>query len=393
MDGAIHIGIMMYNGKPVEFWRKKFLVGIWLLLPWAFFFSKAVISILMGCLAFLVVTEVKEIMKRRFINCMLPYFMISFIVLISGLWSYNTEDWFNGWKASFPLIIIPAGYYIHPGWVDRSKRLILKQFLWGGLALTGYMVFVYLNNGGDIIHQIQQGGSFPLPMNHIRTSLLLALSTLVGLTFYLKCRKESRGSFFYLLVAVVLFSGVHLLAVRTGMVLLYIGIFVLLAWGSNEWKIPWGWMTFGIVGLVLLLFLFLPSFRAKWSYWIDDLKNMNSYSWSFYSDAMRLKSIVLGWKVGISHPLFGVGIGDLRDEMAWIFLREENIRASLYPHNMFITWFAGYGLIGLGGMIYALVQLFFKGRMYQSPLFATIFILYMVSCLVENTLLGFLGCT
>ncbi|WP_236975446.1 O-antigen ligase family protein [Membranihabitans maritimus] len=374
-------------------WQERLLLGIWLLLPWAFYFSKAVISILLGCFVVMVLFEAKRMKMPGFLRSMTPYLIISFVVFISGLWTYNTRDWFNLWKASLPLIIIPAGFHINPELISRNRKMILNQFIWGGMALCIYIIYIYAGNSDTINNDIYKGGSIPLPMNHIRTSILLAIATLIGLASFLEFNHSIKRKITVLFFTLILFFGVHLLAVRTGIILMYVGIILLIIWANARWDFSWKYFAFGLPVLAIISFLVFPSLQAKWSYWVDDMGNLDSYSWTYYSDAMRLKSIGLGWKIGISHPIIGVGIGDLRDEMSWIFQREENVIASLYPHNMFITWFAGFGVVGLGIILYALGYMFYNTGMYKDPLFGSVFILFMISCLVENTFLGFLGCT
>src|SRR5690606_22019792 len=132
--------------------------------------------------------------------------------------------------------------------------------------------------------------------------------------------------------------GLLLTAVRTGLELFCVGALVTLLFNKG-YHTRKGLSWIGVsCALPVVAFFILPTVREKWLYFLEDIQNYDSHSWWFYSDAVRWRSNLIGWQIFRDAPWWGVGLGDLLDEMHLRFYESENIRLLEYPHNLWITF-------------------------------------------------------
>src|SRR5690606_21415673 len=150
---------------------------------------------------------------------------------------------------------------------------------------------------------------------------------------WVRHRRLTRYYIIFGISLLLVIIGIHLLAVRTGLVLFYLGTVATFIFNKKfRTRQGIGWMV--LFGVLVGVFLFtFPTIREKWAYFLEDFRNYESHSWWFYSDAVRWKSNLVGWEVFKSSPWWGVGMGDLIDEMHLQFYLMDNIRIREYPHN------------------------------------------------------------
>ena len=92
----------------------------------------------------------------------------------------------------------------------------------------------------------------------------------------------------------------------------------------------------------------IESFHAKVDYARRDLQMYALGLGKDYSDAERIISFEAGLKIGNKNPLFGVGAGDLKEEIEAYYIEQGiDISTPKLPHNQFISVYAGTGLVGL----------------------------------------------
>lgn len=315
-------------------------------------------------------------------------FAALYLLLLAGGW--QTEDWayyFERLRIKIPLLALPL---IWPGLPELSR----KQYggIFGGFALfmLGVVATVLINYAfhfSEINDLIRRGQAMPVPRNHVRFSLLVALATLLSVGAW------RLGAFgrkkVWLAVAVLLFVGQHFLAVRSGLAGAYAGIGVLvlaLAWERGRW---WPAIA-GLVGLValpILAYVAVPSFRTKINYARYELLHRNpTEDTGEYSDEGRLTSLRLGLEVWRDYPLLGVGPGNLLREMdaryAVVLPGVEGKR----PHNQFVSALAGSGLLGGIVTLGSFLTLGWLGIRHKRPVYLAVWTVFFLSCLVENTL-------
>jgi len=186
-----------------------------------------------------------------------------------------------------------------------------------------------------------------------------------------------------------LFVFIHILSERSGILALYLALFVLAIYFVFLKKK----YVFGLVGMAAIIALpivaykTVPSFKLKVDYAVWDYKQFQQGEGGQYPDSERLISMSAGLELGKENFLFGVGAGDLKKEMQHIY---DNKLAGKYnfrmPHNQLISIFAGTGIIGLIVFITAFFfPLFYKNNLRQ-PLFLALHAVVFMSFLMENTI-------
>lgn len=311
-----------------------------------------------------------------------------YLLLLVGIW--QTEDWgyfTERLRIKVPLLALPL---IWPGLPDFSK----KEYGWifGGFALfmLSIIVGVVVNYGlhfTEIENMIRQGQPMPVPRNHIRFSLLVAIATLLSVGAY-RLRAWG-GQRIWLLVAALLFIGQHVLAVRSGLAGAYGGIGVLvlaLAWERGTW---WPAIV-GLIGLTALpvvAYVAVPSFRTKIQYARYELFHRDpSKDTHEYSDEGRLTSLRLGIAVWQDNFWLGTGPGNLRQEMDARYAEVLPGTEGKRPHNQFVSALAGSGLLGGIITLGCFFLLAYVGLRRENPVYLAVWTVLFFSCLVENTL-------
>lgn len=311
-----------------------------------------------------------------------------YLLLLAGIW--QTEDWAyftERLRIKVPLLALPL---IWPGLPDFGRKE--RGWVFGGFALFMLVVLVgvVVNYGlhfAEIEEMIGQGQPMPVPRNHIRFSLLVAIATLLSVGAY---RVRAWGGYkVWLVVATLLFISQHVLAVRSGLAGAYGGIGVLVlafAWERGTW---WPAIV-GLIGLAALpvvAYVAVPSFRTKVQYARYELFQRDpSKDTHEYSDEGRLTSLRIGIAVWQDNYWLGVGPGNLRQEMDVRYAEALPGTEGKRPHNQFISALAGSGLLG-GVVTLACVSLLaYVGLRRREPVFLAVWTVLFFSCLVENTL-------
>jgi O-antigen ligase len=232
-------------------------------------------------------------------------------------------------------------------------------------------------------------------MNHIRYSLLVTLSILGGIVmierkFYLRWPWE-RIVIGMLTIGLLIFQ--HILSVRTGLLLSYIGIMILLGvYGfKSKYRLAISAICIGIFLLPVVAYKTIPAFQKKIGYTLYDLDKFRSGEGSGYADSERFRSWETGLAIASKSPFFGTGVGDIKDETISYYKSEYNTDHYWTPHSQYISVFAGSGLLGLSIFMFGLLfPLFYQGH-YQDELFLVVYITFLLSMLVEVTLSSYIG--
>ncbi|MEO1257952.1 MAG: O-antigen ligase family protein [Bacteroidota bacterium] len=313
------------------------------------------------------------------------------IVLISALWSSDFNYTLERLRIKLPFLILPFAFASMPA-LRKKEILTILYFLLVMMSIISiYVLINFLVNFDEIMGLLGQGGHLPTPSNHIRFSLTLALTIIGGLAlraenYYLRQPFEK-----YLIGAltIFLFVFIHILSVRSGILALYLGLFVLAGYYVFiKKKYVLGLM--GIVAIILIpvvAYQTVPSFKLKIDYAVWDYKQFQQGIGGQYPDSERLVSMMTGLELGKEHPLTGVGAGDLKQEIKNIY---ENKFAGKYnfrmPHNQLISIFAGTGMLGLIIFVSAFFfPLFYKNN-FRQPLFLALHAVIFMSFFMENTI-------
>jgi O-antigen ligase len=324
---------------------------------------------------------------KAFLAISLPFFL----VLISALWSEDGGYTLERLRIKLPFLILPFAFASIP---SLKKKEVLTVFYFLLLVMTVACLYVgmnYLAHFDEVNEMIGKGKPIPTPSNHIRFSLVLAFTIISGAAlyvegFYLQYKWER---WLIPIATVFLFVFIHILSVRSGLLVLYLAIFFL--------SIRYAFLTrrYVLIGVVLaalisipfLTYQTVPSFRQKVNYARWDFMQYLQGTGKTYSDSERFMSMELGMQIGNAHPVFGVGAGDLKKE---VILTYQEVYAGdqppKMPHSQFVSLYAGTGLVGLGIFLFSFFfPLLYKHR-YRSLLFLGFHVVIFFSFFMENTI-------
>lgn len=325
--------------------------------------------------------------RRAWLWLTLPFW----IMLGSGIYTENGEMLLGQLRIALPLLALPLAFALLP----RLPRPLLYGWLYffvlllfgAGLAVLGN----YALHFTEIQEALSRSKAIPCPHgDHIRFSLLLALATFAALYlwrrgFVLRYAWERR-----LLPALALLLALmlHVLAVRSGLLALYLGALVLiLRWTLRKRRPLLGLaLTAALLTAPIAAYYTVPGIHAKYHLMMHNFKVLRRGEIGGYSDTNRLLSYAVAWELGKRNPWWGLGMGDVRDEQERYYALHYPELRPIYPHNQFLLFYVGSGIIGLALFCMGFFAPLFYARYRNDGLFVAFFVLIASSFLTENTL-------
>ncbi len=300
-------------------------------------------------------------------------------------WSYYLERL----RIKIPLLVLPIAWagipfwYATTGWGSALwRRRLLVGFV--SLTLAGVLVYYGLHYA-EVNGMIYRGQAMPVPRgNHIRFSLMVALASTAALD-----ARWRFGSRWLPLVGALLLVGLHVLAVRSGIVAGYAGWAVVIG-GRALARGNYRLLTAAAVALIVLplaAYWAVPSFHTKMNYMRYELLQRDPQQDELeFSDEGRLTSVRFGLDLWREHPVFGVGPGNLLAASDSLYAVRIPGMKGKRPHNQFVSALAGGGMVGFAVTVICFLAIGFGGRQRRDPLFVAVWTIFFLSCLVENTL-------
>lgn len=313
------------------------------------------------------------------------------MVMVSGIYSSDLQYLGERLRIKLPFLLLPFAFISLPVFREKQYLSVFYIFI---LAISFSALLVlgnYLMDFEAINIRMGQGKVMPTPTNHIRYSLLTAFGILSGIVlwwkgFYLKYKWES-----YLIacLSLFLFIFIHILSVRSGLLVLYISMFILsIRWIFLSKRYVLGMLV--ILGLSIapvIAFITLPSLNKKVRYMLYDYDQYRLGNVKYLSDAGRVVSMAVGWEIASQSPLIGIGAGDLKQAVAQHYQEKyPELGKPKMPHNQFLSVFAGTGVIGLFLFLFAFFYPLWYRQNYQDILLTILHVILFCSFLMENTL-------
>jgi len=390
--------------------RRQYTLFFCCIFLWALVYSKFMISVSMIMLLLAAIFDwnwewkfflkINPNLKKNFQKFISnkSYLVITFfffIVLLSGIYSEDMHYWTERLRIKLPFLLLPFAFFSMPKFEEREYLSIFYFFLMLFFVSALLVGFEYWQNYLIITDGLGRGRPIPTPCNHIRYSLMMAFSIVGGLYLFLKkyYLKYPWERWLILGLTIFLFGFIHVLSVRSGLVGLYIAIVVL----SLRYAFLQKKYLIGIAAALLVMFLPLIAYKA-----IPGFKQKVDYTWWDWkqyledkplrsSDAERMVSLNIGYQIGITHPILGVGAGDLRKEVHRIYDEQyPTVEDKKMPHNQLLSVFAGMGIVGLLVFCMAFFFPFFYGKKLNA-LFIALHLIIFFSFLTENTIENSIG--
>lgn len=288
-------------------------------------------------------------------------------------------------------LFVPLALIFLPSLNKKEKLEVFSFFILCVFISTIPVLFQYFKSFQEITHSLGLGKSIPTPVDHVRYSIYLSIALIFSFIgamqnkLFFNIRKRS----IYLFFALYFFVIIHLLAVRSGIVLTYAALLIagtMMLIQAKKFKIiAMLWVL--IIASPVVAYYSFPSFQNKILYSKYDFSRMLSETGSNYSDSERLRSLVLGWKIFKENPIVGVGTGDLKTIIKAKYISAYGTEGKvIYPHNQLLKIAAASGLIGLFIYLLSIYVPFFMFGNYRDPYILSLVLIISISFLAEATL-------
>lgn len=357
----------------------------------AFLYSKALITIaIIGFVISGLLSVTSVSFKSTIAPLRLLLFSLVFLsVVLSGINSADTSAWLEASIIKLPFLLLPIAFILRP----TSTKYIIPIHLWllAVLVISAIPQTIFiLKHYSLLIDNLGRGQPIPTPVEHVKYSMFNAYGVVSAIYLLLFKSAETKHSRSWIWAGVItLFVFMHLLAVRTGLVIAYASILILgIAYarqqgGRKIWAILLGICLMGPLSAYLLI----PSIKQKANYMMHDWKMYQSDKGENYADSQRLMMARAAIEIWREAPVIGTGYGDLKETSRAYYREHFNLPdLDKLPHNQYLITIAGSGLIGL---ILFLIGFYGPLMGYRGVYRALLLLLYLnftLSFLVENSL-------
>lgn len=315
------------------------------------------------------------------------------VYTLSGLYSENTGYLFRRLRTSLPLLLLPFAILSVPRLGRRAYYSLLYLFFLLTMAACLAVACQYWADYSAITELYKKGQVMPTPMRHIRFSLTVALSIAAG--FYLAVQRFywrwPAERYLFLGGSILMIAFLHLLAVRSGLLALYLVAsyalfrFMLL---RRQFLLGTGILLLA-AGLAYAAFQYAPTLQNKVNYTRYTIHLLiHGGDVQELSDSQRLGSLQAGLAMAAAHPWIGVGLGDVRDTAEAHYEAHAPGLAGrkLLPHNQYVFVLGATGILGLLYFVVASAYPLFYRKGYHDPFWASFHIIIGSSFMVEHTL-------
>lgn len=291
---------------------------------------------------------------------------------LSWFWSENKMLWATLVQIKLPFLLLPLAFSLLPPFRPRQQQLFTLLLFLILLAGMGYSVLAFSENAAAFIAEYKYARLIPAPADgdHIRFSMMLALAFCWGIyQFPLLPSRWMKWVLGFLLV--FSFAYLHLLAAKTGLLLLYIFLtaYVIYLITQRRHRMKGLLLLGAALAGVVLAYLFLPTFSERVGYTLYTISQFQQGQRSGdFSDIGRLISYDIALRYIREFPMLGVGIGDIMSAMSMgydLYYPQIPAAQRLIPHNQLLTIALGTGLPAALMFLLWLLQPFtgsFKGR-------------------------------
>ena len=377
-----------YHCDMASRYRQIAYYALFCMIP-AIIYSKALITI---CYVIIVIAAIMiQVQKRTFSfnKSLAALCLIGISIVLSGINSDNTGQWWHHTVIKLPFLVIPFAFMVlRPISRDmiRTMHLILVVVL--SISAAPPLLDI-LQNHQEILDRLSRGQPVSTPIEHVKYSMFMAYGVISALLWLVYYRSELSSSHVkcFGIGASFLFVVMHLLAVRTGLVIVYASLAFFAIHAAWIKQISRRQVAIAMIAAVIVMYLLslTPMIQTKLGYMFYDWEQYAIDGGVNYSDSERMFSLQTGLEFFRDNLFLGTGIGDLYDSCFEIYRQQSRSDLVNYPHSQYIYQLAGTGLVGIilfiGGFLYPLTR---KSNKYYYLLLA-LYINYALSFLVENS--------
>lgn len=298
-----------------------------------------------------------------------------------------------------PFLLLPPAILFLPRLSTKRYHSLLWIFMLFSFFIGVKSVVYFGLYSAEVLSLIDSSETIPLPLNHVRFSLMLCLAIFfAGYLFLKKVYFVHRFEvYFNGFCTVFLFFFLHLLAVRSGLLAFYVlvaSLLVVWGWRTRRFKLVFGSLA-GLLLMPVLAYFLLSPFRGKVKNTLTDLSGVqHEYFANFQSITARIFSYKVALEVIQENPVLGVGVGNLERETQLVYIqnyREIKPEWRLKPHNQFLFSLVAFGGVGTLVFLLAMYGVLVEKRFRSDVVLMGQFLILTVSFVFESTLETQLG--
>lgn len=314
-------------------------------------------------------------------------------LLLSGCYTQDWPTWRHELFRSLTWLAVPLAFALAVPLTARQRLAVGALFVLGVAAVGLATLGQYALDPARANNAIRVGQNMPAITRifHITFGLMLALAFFWGL---LLRRNQLAGPVLraaLLGAAAAAALTLHVLAYRTGLLVLYTGVLAVAGWLLARRRLAVGVGVFVLLGLgPWLAYHTLESVRQRTSSTAWDVQQfIEGHDINNYSQARRLAAVKTAKAIVSQHWLIGVGPADtqaaMMEQYQWkdFGLRPAN-RAEV--HNQYLQALLGGGVVGLALWLSVLLWPLTQPRMRRQPAIGLFILLQGTAMMVDAVL-------
>lgn len=361
------------------------------------FASRALVALssVVGVLAILTQPQLRANLRTcTQLQTVLSMALLYLFWLLSIVYTSETDVWRHEVYRKLPLLIVPLAFAVAVPLSLRQRFSVGLLFVALGTLLALGTLGRYLLDPGEANRLIGIGHNVPAVTGvfHIHFSIMLALAFFFALLMRRSVLALPVVRNLLLGCSVVLFIVMHVLAYRTGLLVLYTMLFFdagLLIVLRRRYML--GLLLLGLLGGVpLVTYLTLEPIQQRVGLTLDDLnqyqsgRDINDYSLAKRFAAWKTAVVIIG-----QHPVAGVAPADVDAAM----LDQYSYQSfGLHPknwvmtHNQYLEAMVGGGIVGLLLWLLVLFGPFMQPALRQNAYVVHFLLMMGIANLVDSLL-------
>lgn len=281
--------------------------------------------------------------------------LLYLILLVSGLYTEEWAVWRHELYRQLPLLGVPLAFAVAVPLSGRQRYTVGCFFVSGATLIGGATVGRYLLDpeANNVLIMIGQNTPSVTGIFHIHFGLMLALAAYFGFLL-------SRSTYAGLVARPLLLLGgisaavaLHILAYRTGLLVLYAALLVhgvFLIVGQRRFLLGGILLGFLLVAPTLSYYFLTPiRYRVEATEY-DMAQFFSERDINTFSISQRFAAWETARVVATLHPWIGVGLADVRAKMMQQYeWRDFGLEPAnrVMIHNQYLHYLVGSGILGL----------------------------------------------